>query len=176
MPLILQGKDLPETILLFQILRYSCSLTSAYSNVFFPPLRVHISRSKPGRSNLTNQRRFTKKGIHNRRAKVVSFRGSNLFVSFLLQLGFTRRRLRVNEEFMRCRRVRRLTLLNEKAKRRYANYKMLVFSRIASGRKWARHAMGMNIQSIAVFDMIKITVLFAAEYHLHPIEIPDQSK
>ena len=29
---------------------------------------------------------------------------------------------------------------------------------------------------LAVFDMIKITVLFAAEYHLHPVEIPDQSR
>ena len=33
-----------------------------------------------------------------------------------------------------------------------------------------------HIQSIAVFDMIKITVLLAAEYHFHPVEIPDQSR
>jgi len=35
MPLILQGKDFPQAVLSFQVLRYSCSLTSAYPDVFF---------------------------------------------------------------------------------------------------------------------------------------------
>jgi len=55
MPLILQKKDFPQTALLFQGLRYSCSLTSAYPDVFFLPLRFRVSRPKLGRSNLTNQ-------------------------------------------------------------------------------------------------------------------------
>src|SRR5208337_3686402 len=125
MPLILQGKDFPQTVLSFQGLRYSCSLTSAYPDVFFPPLRFRVSRPKLGRSNLTNQRRFTKNGIHNWEAKVASFRGPNLFIPFPLQLGFTRHRFPLKEEFMTCRKVRRLLLLHEMAKRHYANYKEL---------------------------------------------------
>jgi hypothetical protein len=36
--------------------------------------------------------------------------------------------------------------------------------------------MGMNIiHFTAVFEPVKTTVPLAAEYHFHPIEIPDQS-
>ena len=92
MPLILQGKYFLHFFISFQGLRYSCILTPVYPDVFFLLLRFCVSRSKLGRSTLTNQGTCTKTGIHNWGAKATSFRGSTLFIPFHFSTrGFSRR-------------------------------------------------------------------------------------